>query len=175
MKHKLVAISALVFACLPPLTAQAACPKSVAGSYVYYGNKASPSRVFLPGGMATFGTLTNAIGIISSLYSIRNVISSDSPAVRGSLKIGATGSSKYTYDGKCFGYLWGPSDSDSSKLEISYFFVSDSGMQIVLFDGPTGIAKDSSGNPQQPLPTTWANDIIQTGIEEVGVIILRKQ
>jgi len=165
-------LAALVFACLLPLTAQAACPKSVAGNYVVYGNKASPSIVSARGGLITFSAMTNNIGVISSQIFISNEISTDSSStVTGKLAPSQAGP-KYTYDGKCFGYVWQPADSDdSSKLKVSFFFVSDSGAQIVLIDGPTDVVKNSAGTPITPLPTSWQT----TDIGDVGVITLRKQ
>ena len=169
MKHKLVAISALALLS-STFNAHAACPKSVAGSYVVYGNKTSPRIVSVRGGLITFGAMTNNIGLISSQIFISNEISTDSGStVTGELAPPQTGP-KYTYDGKCSGYVWQTADSDSSKLEVSFFFVSDSGAQIVIIDGPTDVVKDSSGNPITPLPTSW-----QTDIGDVGVVTLRKQ
>jgi hypothetical protein len=169
MKHKLVAISALTLLC-STFNAYAACPKSVAGSYVVYGNKASPSIVSARGGLITFGAMTNNTGVISSQIFIYNEISTNSGStVTGELDLFQTGP-KYTYDGKCYGYVWQPADSDSSKLEVSFFFVSDSGAQIVVIDGPTDVVKNSAGNPITPLPTSW-----QTEIGDVGVVTLRKQ
>ena len=165
-------LAALVFACLLPLTAQAACPKSVAGNYVVYGNKASPSIVSARGGLITFSAMTNNIGVISSQIFISNEISTDSSStVTGELQLSEKGTPKYTYDGKCFGYVWQTADSDSSKLEVSFFFVSDSGAQIVLIDGPTDVVKNSAGNPITPLPTSWQT----TDIGDVDVLTLRKQ
>jgi hypothetical protein len=115
--------------------------------------------------------MTNNIGVISSQIFISNEISTDSSStVTGELQLAATGGPKYTYDGKCYGYVWQPADSDSSKLEVSFFFVSDSGAQIVAIDGPTDVVKNSAGNPITPLPTSW-----QTNISDVGVVTLRKQ
>lgn len=170
MKHKLVAISAIALLC-STFNTYAACPKSVAGSYVVYGNKASPSIVSVRGGLITFGAMANNVGVISGQNFIYNEISTNSGStVTGELRPSATGGPKYTYDGKCYGYVWQPADSDSSKLEVSFFFVSDSGAQIVIIDGPTDVVKNSSGNPITPLPTSW-----QTDIGDVGVVTLRKQ
>lgn len=170
MKHKLSIISVLTLLC-STFNAYAACPKSVAGSYVVYGNKASPSVVSARGGLITFGAMTNNIGVLSGRNFIYNEISTNNGStVTGGLELSEKRTPKYTYDGKCYGYVWQPADSDSSKLEVSFFFVSDSGAQIVIIDGPTDVVKDSSGNPITPLPTSW-----QTDIGDVGVVTLRKQ
>lgn len=115
--------------------------------------------------------MTNNIGVLSGRNFIYNEISTNNGStVTGGLELSEKRTPKYTYDGKCYGYVWQPADSDSSKLEVSFFFVSDSGAQIVIIDGPTDVVKDSSGNPITPLPTSW-----QTDIGDVGVVTLRKQ
>jgi hypothetical protein len=143
----------------------------VAGSYVFYGNGASPSVVSARGGLITFGPMTNNIGVVSGRNLIYNEISTNNGStVTGDLELSEKGTPKYTYDGKCFGYVWQTADSDSSKLEVSFFFVSDSGAQIVIIDGPPDVVKNSAGNPMLPLPSSW-----QTEIGDVGVVTLRKQ
>ena len=96
MKHKLVAISALALLC-STFNAYAACPKSVAGSYVVYGNKASPSVVSARVGLITFGAMTNNIGVVSGRNLTYNEISTNSGStVTGDLAPSQTGP-KYTY------------------------------------------------------------------------------
>jgi len=168
MKHKLVAISALALLS-STFNAYAACPKSVAGSYVLYGNKSGDNYVSSRGGLITFGPTTNSIGSVTGQVFVYSEIGTGSGSVTGELQLAQSGP-KYTYDGKCFGYLWQPSDSDKTKLQIDFFFVSDSGTQIIIIDGPNDISQNSAGNPLTPLPSTWEAASTQT-----GVTTLRKQ
>ena len=157
----------LIALCLP-LLAEAACPRSISGNYVAYGTKSSPTLVSSSGGLVTFGTLSSGVGTVSGTVFVYNEIAVDGNVVSGEL--GAVGNTlRYTYDGRCQGYAW-ENDEDPSKLQVDFLFVSDSGAQIVVVEGPRGVAKNSAGNPVTPLPSTWQNSSGQT-----GVLTLRKQ
>lgn len=163
---RLLCLLALVL----PIAAEAACPKSIAGSYIVYGSKSSPTLVSGRGGVVTLGALSSGVGSVSSAVFIYNDIVSGSDSVSGEMSPAVPNAARYTYDGRCQGYVWQTDEEDSSKLQVDFLFVSDSGAQIVIVDGPTGVAKNSAGNPVTPLPTSWQNPSGQT-----GVIVLRKQ
>ena len=158
----------LIALCLP-LLAEAACPRSISGNYVAYGTKSSPTLVSARGGLVTFGALSSGVGSVSGASFLYNDITVDSNVVSG--EFDAVGNTvRYTYDGRCQGYVWQTDEEDPSKLQVEFLFVSDSGAQIVILDGPRGVAKNSAGNPVTPLPSTWQNSSGQT-----GVTTLRKQ
>jgi len=153
-----------------PLAAEAACPKSIAGSYIIYGTKSSPTIVSGRAGLLTLGAPSSGVGFVSSVTFIYNDIVSGSDSVSGETSPAAQNAARYTYDGRCQGYVWQTDEEDPSKLQVDFLLVSDSGAQIVIVDGPTGVAKNSAGNPVTPLPTSWQNSSGQT-----GVLTLRKQ
>jgi len=162
---RLISLLAL---CLP-VVAEAACPRSISGNYVAYGTKSSPTLVSARGGLVTFGALSSGVGAVSGTGFVYSEIAVDGNVVSGEL--GAVGNIlRYTYDGRCQGYAWQTDEGDPSKLQVDFLFVSDSGAQIVIVDGPMGVARNSAGNPVTPLPSTWQNSSGQT-----GVITLRKQ
>jgi hypothetical protein len=160
----------VIFVCmLTPLAVQAACPRNIAGSYVAYGTKSGSTQISARAGLLTLGTLSSGVGSISTSGFVYNDITDDR-VVSGESEPPMPNVVRYTYDGRCQGYVWQTDENDPSKLQVDFFFVSDSGAQIVLVEGPTGVAKNAAGNPVTPLPASWQNSSGQTGL-----IILRKQ
>lgn len=153
-----------------PLAAEAACPKSIAGNYVIHGTKSSPTLVSGRAGTLSLGAVASGVGSVSPGAFVYNDIVSGSDSVSGEMSPAVPNAARYTYDGRCQGYVWQTDEEDPSKLQVDFLFVSDSGAQIVIVDGPTGVAKNSAGNPVTPLPTSWQNPSGQT-----GVLNLRKQ
>ena len=158
----------VTLALLAPLAAHA-CPKSLVGNYVVYGTKSSPSWNDARAGLVSVGPISGGVGSITAQSFVYSGSGTDG-SHSGDRNEVAGIAARYTYDGKCAGYLWQPDEDDDSKLQVQFFYVSDKGAQIVLIDGPTGVAKNSAGNPVLPLPTEWENRD-----SESGITIFRKQ
>jgi len=164
MFRKLIIAAILMF----PVFVEAACPRSIAGRYVLYGGKVGPNLSSARAGMITASPLSGSIGTITVGRFVYNEVGSTGAALIGELSPGGD-IIRYTYDGNCFGYVWYQDENDSSKVEVEFLFVSDSGAQMVLIEGPIG-QKDSAGNPGLPLPTRW-----EQPEQGSGVVVFRKQ
>lgn len=152
-----------------PMTAYAACPKSIAGSYVTYGAKSNPDSANAQAALATFGPIPRggygAVSFDKAAYSeVDGNGSLSGKYFSETISVG-----RYYYDGKCFGYFWtATSGSGGATLDLNFLYVSDGGAQIVVTFGPRGVAKDSAGNPLG-IPNEWSDG------GNPGFSILRKQ
>ena len=164
MFRKLIIVAILLF----PVLAEAACPRSIAGRYVIYGGKVGPTLSSARAGLITVSPLSGSIGTITVGRFVYNEVGSAGAPLTGESSPGGD-IIRYTYDGNCFGYVWQQDENDSSKVEVEFLFVSDSGAQIVLIEGPI-VQKDSAGNPVLPLPTRW-----EQPEQDSGVVVFRKQ
>jgi hypothetical protein len=151
-------------------TANAVCPTSIAGNYIFYGAKSNPTDSFSLGSLATLGAIPKGSSY-GPIYVARGMGSGtdDSGSLSGHyspsdapVQIG-----QYSYNAKCFGLFLTPNSDDASTWDVHFMYVSDSGAQIQMTFGPAGVAKDSAGNPL--IPSTWTKG------GNPGVFFLRKQ
>jgi hypothetical protein len=147
-------LAALVFACLLPVTSQAACPASLVGTYSAAYSKASNLDGFNNGFVGVFqfavpaktglGTMT----ILWQAYAQTDNASGD----KGSGVTVTNNTHKYRFDKtSCRAEIYLSNSDDASKYSVIFGVVA--GSTVYFMDGPKGVALpaalDSGG-------TTWS-------------------
>jgi hypothetical protein len=147
-------LAALVFACLLPVTSQAACPASLVGTYSAAYSKASNLDGFNNGFVGVFQFAAPAktgLGTVTILWQAYAETASASGDTGGGVTV-TNKTSMYRFDKtSCRAEIYLSNSDDVSKYDVKFGVVA--GSTVYFMDGPTGVALpaalDSGG-------TTWS-------------------
>jgi len=152
-------LAALLFACLLPLTAQAACPTSLVGIYSAAYSKASNLDGFNNGFVGVFQFAAPAktgLGTVTILWQAYAETASASGDTGGGVTV-TNKTYKYRFDKtSCRAEIYLSNSDDASKYDVKFGVVA--GSTVYFMDGPTGVALPAaldSGGTTWPAPYSF--------------------
>jgi hypothetical protein len=147
-------LAALVFACLLPVTSQAACPASLVGTYSAALSKASNADGYNNGFVGVFrfdAPAANGVGVMTIVWQAFAQTNSSSGDQGGGVTL-VNKPAKYRFDKtSCRAEIYLSNSEDASKYNVIFGVVA--GSTVYFMDGPKGVslpaAIDNGG-------TTWS-------------------